>query len=68
FDKITEETIFSSRRTPLAPERRQLDFQAGYTLRAGPLGDIDFNLIHQTFGEAGIAPATTALVRGGFDF
>ncbi|NNE42335.1 MAG: S8 family serine peptidase [Marinicaulis sp.] len=68
FDKITEEIIFSSRRTPLAPERRQLDFEAGYTLRAGPLGDIDFNLIHQTFGEAGIAPATTALVRGGFDF
>ncbi len=68
FDQATETLIFTPVSASLAPEGRRLDFEAGYRLFAGPLGAVDLNLIHQTFGGYELAPETTALIRSRFDF
>ncbi len=68
FDQQTETLIFTPVTASLAPEGRRLDFEAGYRLFAGPLGAIDVNVIHQTFGGYDLPAETTALLRSRFDF
>ncbi|PQA88566.1 S8 family peptidase [Hyphococcus luteus] len=68
FDQKTETLIFTPVSASLAPQGRRLDFEAGYRLIAGPLGAVDINVLHQTFGGYGLSPETTALIRSRFDF
>ena len=68
FDRLTGETLFSSQSAPLAQTGRALDFEASYAFSAGPLGVIDFNLIHQLYGRDDFTSQTTALIRTRFDF
>lgn len=68
FDRETETLVFTPAAVSLAAEGGRYDFEAGYRLFAGPLGAVDVNLIHQTFGGHDIPAETTALVRSRFDF
>jgi len=68
FDKYTEVLTFTDVVAPLGAEGRRLDFEAGYRLIAGPLGAIDINLLHETFGGYDLPAETTALIRSRFAF
>jgi len=68
FDHVTETLLFTPATASLAAEGRRLDFEAGYRLFSGPLGAVDINLIHQTFGGYDIPAETSALIRSRFDF
>lgn len=68
FDQRTETITYTALRAPLSAEARQLDIEAGYRLLSGPLGAVDMNIIHQTFGQFDLPPQTTALIRGQFRF
>ena len=63
FDHATETLIFTPVSASFAADGRRLDFEAGYRLFAGPLGAVDINVLHQTFGGYDIPAETTALVR-----
>ena len=68
YDPLTDELAFTATEASLASRGRQYDLEAGYRLFAGPLGAVDVNLVHQRFAEDALPPATTLLLRGGFDF
>jgi len=68
FDKLTETLSFEEISAPLAFEGRRLDFEAGYRLYAGPLGAMDINVIHQTYGATETPGVTTLVLRSGFVF
>lgn len=68
FDHETETLIFTPVTASLAAEGRRLDFEAGYRLFAGPIGAVDINILHQTFGGYDIPAETTAMVRSRFEF
>jgi hypothetical protein len=68
YNQYTETLTFTPVTASLAPAGRRLDFEAGYRLFSGRAGAVDVNVIHQTFGGFDLPAATTALVRGSFDF
>ncbi len=68
FDKLTETLFFETVSAPLALKGRRLDFEAGYRFYAGPLGAMDLNVIHQTFGAIDTPAATSLIIRRGFGF
>lgn len=68
YDPLADELTFTTTRASLASEGRQYDLEAGYRLFMGPLGAVDVNVVHQRFAENALPPATTVLLRSGFDF
>ena len=68
YNQYTEVLTFTPVTASLAPDGRRLDFEAGYRLFSGEIGAVDVNVIHQTFGGFDAPAATTALVRGNFEF
>ena len=68
YNQYTEVLTFTPVTASLAPDGRRLDFEAGYRLFSGEIGAVDVNVIPQTFGGFDAPAATTALVRGNFEF